>query len=95
MTSTHTQAVEAAIATAKGLTAADEPLLALSRTLAAQMDATGTDGPGTRLAATNLTTIRSLSARIGPVSGGEDNALARLRAERPRPRPTKSRRAGS
>jgi hypothetical protein len=57
------------------------------------MDATGADGPGTRLAATYLTTIRTLSARIGHVSSGEDNALARIRAERQRPKPSKSRRA--
>jgi hypothetical protein len=42
---TRTEAVEAAIAGAR-LAPADEPLLALARTLAAQMDAAGDRGPG-------------------------------------------------
>lgn len=88
----HTTAVEAAIASARGLTDADEPLVALARTLAAQMDEAGPDGPGTRLAGTYLTTIRTLMARIGPsITEADTSTLARLRAERQRPTPTKKR----
>ena len=78
----HSTAVEAAIeAAGDKLTAADKPLLELARTLATQMDATGLDGPGTRLAGTYLICVRTLAARIGtPPSDRTATPLARLRA---------------
>lgn len=91
--STHADAVEAAIAAARGLTQTDEPLVALARTLARQLDAAGTEGPGTRLASTYLTTLRTLMARIGPSDAAATSTLAELRAKRQQPKPTKKRRA--
>lgn len=79
----HTNAVEAAIeAAGTDLDDTDQPLLELARTLAAQMDDAGPKGPGTRLAATYLTTIRTLAARIPAPSDKKPagGALARLRA---------------
>ncbi len=96
--STHTAAVEAAIGAASArLTAADQPLLELARVLARQVDAAGPDGPGTRLAGTYLTTIRTLMARLGPlVDTGGVSKLAELRAVHNRQSPrTKQRQAGS
>ena len=90
----HSEAVEAAIAASRGLTRGDEPLLALARTLAAQMDAAEPEGPGTRLAGTYLTTVRTLMARLGPLIDEDGiSTLARLRSERQQPKPTKKRRA--
>ncbi len=85
----HSTAIEAAIeAAGSKLTAADGPLLELARTLAAQMDATGPDGPGTRLAGTYLTCVRTLAARIGtPPADRTATRLARLRAEHATVRP--------
>lgn len=82
----HSQAVEAAIhAGAERLTRADEPLLELARTLARQVDDAGPDGPGTRLAGTYLTVVRTLMARFAslPPERATDEvglALARLRS---------------
>ena len=83
MMNTHTEAVEAAVEAARAaLTDADGPLLELVRTLAVQMDATGLEGPGTRLAGTYLTAVRTLMARTSTIKvvspGGK---LAVLRAE--------------
>ena len=85
----HSSAVEAAIeAAGDRLTAADGPLLELARTLAAQMDATGLNGPGTRLAGTYLTCVRTLAARIGtPRPDRTATPLARMRAEHAKLRP--------
>lgn len=68
------------------MTPADEPLLQLARTLARQMDAAGPHGPGTRLAGTYLTAIRTLTARLGPLADQAQGSstLARLRAEHSR-----------
>ncbi len=85
MTGLHEAAVDAAIGAARGLTPADQPLLELARTLARQVDAAGVDGPGTRLAATYGTAVRSLTARLGPlVNGSGPSKLAELRALRGR-----------
>lgn len=59
---THEAAVNQAIAAAR-LEATDTALVALLRTLARQMDAAGSDGPGTRLAASYLTALRTLAQR--------------------------------
>ena len=85
----HRPAVDAAIAAAAdGLTAADQPLLQLARTLADQMDAAGSDGPGTRLAGTYLTTVRALTARLEPlVHRHHSTTLTQLRARHNRPEP--------
>ena len=89
----HEKAVEAAVEAAHGLTRTDEPLVALARTLARQMDAAGPEGPGTRLAGTYLTTLRTLMSRLGPSTDHQGTStLARLRAERQQPQPTKKRR---
>lgn len=58
----HLDAVEAAIIAAK-LSTTDAALVELLRTLARQMDAAGPDGPGTRLAASYLTALRTLAQR--------------------------------
>ena len=88
VTSVHESAVEAAIARARGLTPADEPLVQLARALARQVDAAGPDGPGTRLASTYLMAVRMLAARIGmPPADRTATPLARLRAERDKMRP--------
>jgi hypothetical protein len=82
----HSQAVEAAIEAGRGrLTRADEPLLELARTLARQVDDAGSEGPGTRLAGTYLTVVRTLMARFGRLVPDErtdeaSRALARLRS---------------
>jgi len=77
----HRTAVEAAISAAGGLTPADGPLLELARALARQVDAAGPDGPGTRLAATYLTTIRTLMLRLGPLDAVDGTSkLSQLRA---------------
>jgi len=77
----HLPAVEAAVAEAGGLTAADMPLVQLVRVLARQVDAAGSAGPSTRLAAAYLTAVRTLMARLGPPVGAEGSPkLAQLRA---------------
>lgn len=88
----HRQAIEAAIeAAGPRLTDVDRPLLALARALADQVDATGADGPGTRLAGTYLTTVRTLQARVGVVAVPKvAGKLADLRAHRARMEPTKT-----
>ena len=92
MTGVHEAAVDAAIGAARGLTPADAPLLELARVLARQVDAAGVDGPGTRLAATYGTTVRSLTARLSPlVNGSGSSKLAQLRALRDDPLPARSR----
>jgi len=91
MDDTHIAAVEAAVGAAR-LTPADEPLVALVRCLARQVDGTGAEGPGTRLASTYLVALRTLMARCPPSIDGEGTTtLARLRAERQRPKPTMKR----
>lgn len=92
----HLNAVESAVAAcAHGLTEADGPLLELARTLARQMDAAGAEGPGTRLAGTYLTTVRTLNARLGGVRRPAPTTnLARLRAGRPRGGPSRRSQAG-
>ena len=100
MKATHLAAVEAAIAdSAFGLTPADEPLLELVRVLARQMDAAGPDGPGTRLAATYLTAVRTLHARLSSaVKPTNTTRLAQMRAEtqrRKQPAQTTRERAAS
>ncbi len=82
-TDVHLAAVEAAIAdSAIGLTPADAPLLELVRVLARQVDAAGPDGPGTRLAATYLTGVRTLHARLSSVVKPTNTTrLAQMRAE--------------
>jgi hypothetical protein len=64
----HENAIEAAITAAEpSLTPADQPLLELARTLARQVDEAGLEGPGTRLAGTYLTAVRTLMARLASV----------------------------
>jgi len=92
-TGVHEAAVNGAIDAARGLTPADAPLLELARTLARQVDAAGPGGPGTRLAATYGTAVRSLTTRLSPlVNGSGSSKLASLRAERGKPKPSKKRR---
>ena len=81
--SMHTKAVEAAIeAAGASLTATDGPLLQLCRTLALQMDAAGLEGPGTRLAGTYLTAVRTLMARTASIRPEAANGkLAQLRRD--------------
>ena len=62
----HLEAVEQSIAAA-GLGPVDAPLVQLVRTLAAQMDSAGVDGPGTRLVGSYLTAVRTLTARAAAV----------------------------
>ncbi|WP_400158717.1 hypothetical protein [Arthrobacter sp. BPSS-3] len=59
----HSEAVEATL-TADGvaITGKHQALCELVRTLAEQCDAAGPDGPGTRLAGTYLTAVRTLNA---------------------------------
>ncbi len=87
----HRRAVEAAIAAAgPRLGEVDAPLLELARALADQVDATGGAGPGTRLAGTYLTTLRTLQARVGALANPRQvGKLADLRAARERNHPTK------
>jgi hypothetical protein len=79
----HRTALDTAIVAAgKKLTAVDEPLVQLTRTLANQIDAAGPGGPGTRLVGTYLTALRTLLARIGVINSVPDGGkLAKLRAE--------------
>lgn len=84
MTTNHTHAVEVAIKAAEGnLTAAHGPLLELVRALAKQMDATGTEGPGSRLAASYLSALKDFSRVSGSVTSGVD-AIDELKARRRR-----------
>lgn len=78
----HSTALETTITAAgRKLTKRDAALLALCRSLAAQMDATSS--PGTRLVASYLTALRTLSAAIdrdatsAPTPAGK---LAQLRS---------------
>jgi outer membrane murein-binding lipoprotein Lpp len=79
----HRNAVEAAVSAAGDkLTEADKPLVELARSLADQVDATGLTGPGTRLAGTYLTCVRTLLARIGTLAPDvKQSRLAKMRAE--------------
>ena len=83
MVNRHESAVEAAISAVRGLTAVDGPLVELVRALAQQVDASGPEGPGSRLAGTYLVALRTLMARLGPVDPGPSR-LSQLRAEHPR-----------
>lgn len=77
----HSDAVESAIAeNRRKLTATDEPLLELCRTLAGQMDASS--DPTAKLSASYLTAVRSLQARLDalPEQEHRGSTLARLRA---------------
>ncbi len=90
MTGVHESAVNGAIDAARGLTAADAPLLELARALARQMDS----GPaGSRLVSSYVTVVRAMTARLAPlVTGSGSSKLALLRAERGRPaQPSKRR----
>lgn len=80
--STHREAVEAAVSAAQGvLKTTDKPLIELARALADQVDASGADGPGTRLAGTYLTTLRTLHSRIGgSLEAGPATKLSKLRS---------------
>jgi len=93
----HTEAAEATITAAGGaITGKDLALCELVRTLAEQMDAAGPDGPGTRLAGTYLTAVRTLNAVIAasPAKPAQPrNGLAEVRqlrdgATKPRSRRT-------
>lgn len=73
MTGKHSQAVEAAIKAAAGnLTPTHGPLLELVRVLAEQMDATGVEGPGSRLAASYLSALKDFQRISGMVSSEVD-----------------------
>lgn len=89
---THTAAVAKAITAAK-LDATDTALVELLRTLARQMDAAGPAGPGTRLAGSYLTALRTLAQRARETTaadpttpaaraGGTTTAQRRARAQR-------------
>jgi len=90
VTGLHESAVNGAIDAARGLTAADQPLLQLARALARQMDS----GPaGSRLVSSYVTVVRSLTARLAPlVNATGSSKLAVLRAERGRPAQSSKRR---
>lgn len=79
----HTEAVEATIAAAgDAVTGNHQALCELVRTLAEQCDASGPEGPGTRLAGTYLTAVRTLNAVIAaaPAQAGKPrNGLAAVR----------------
>ena len=94
-TTTHAAAVEAAIGAASArLDPTDQPLLALARVLARQVDQAGPSGPGTRLAATYLTVVRALAARVAPlIETGGVSKLAELRALRGQQPPRTKKRA--
>jgi hypothetical protein len=80
--STHSQAVDKAIAAGTGtLTDAHAPLLELCRTLARQMDAT--DDPSTRLTAAYLSALKDLGRLLATSTQkrGAGGALARLQAQ--------------
>lgn len=68
---------------AGGFTTAGGPLVELALTLARQVDETGSGGPGTRLAGTYLTAIRTLMTHLGPQIDETpgSSTLARLRAD--------------
>jgi len=90
-TRTHARAVKAALDAATRLTPADAPVVELARTLAAQVDAAGRDGPSTRLAGTYLTCLRALTARAGPVvEVRASSPLAELRAKHARREATRA-----
>ncbi|WP_350002551.1 hypothetical protein [Pseudarthrobacter sp. WHRI 8279] len=79
----HAEAVEATITAAGGaITGKHLALCELVRTLAEQCDAAGPEGPGTRLAGTYLTAVRTLNAVIAaaPAQAGKPrNGLAAVR----------------
>ena len=90
-TRTHARAVKAALDAATRLTPADAPVVELAKTLAAQMDSSGPDGPSTRLAGTYLTCLRALAARAGPpVEVPATSPLAELRAKHTRREATRA-----
>ena len=90
-TRTHAMAVKAALDAASGLTPADAPVVELAKTLAAQMDLSGPDGPSTRLAGTYLTCLRALAVRAGPaVEVRATSPLAELRAKHTRREATRA-----
>lgn len=77
----HSEAVEATLAAAgDAITGKHQALCELVRTLAEQCDAAGPEGPGTRLAGTYLTAVRTLNAVLAPAQGAKPrNALAAVR----------------
>jgi hypothetical protein len=79
----HSRAVEAAVVS-KQLAVADGPLVELCRTLAAQVDAAGPEGPGTRLATVYGIAVGRLLRRLDELPDAEDrppSKLSLLRAE--------------
>ena len=95
----HSEAVEATLAAAgDAITGKHQALCELVRTLAEQCDASGPEGPGTRLAGTYLTAVRTLSAALAaaPAQATKPrNGLAAVRgirdgAAKPRTRKPRS-----
>lgn len=83
----HLQAVEASITAAvDALTGKHLALCELVRTLAEQMEASGPEGPGTRLAGAYLTAVRTLNAAASTDAPAQPvtpkNGRAALRAVR-------------
>ncbi len=77
---THREALEAVIASGRGqLLDADAAIIQLARTLADQCDQAGPNGPGTRLVATYLTTLRTLAPAVGRKPLQRATRLAELR----------------
>ncbi|CAM3257678.1 hypothetical protein PSET11_02177 [Arthrobacter ulcerisalmonis] len=85
----HSEAVEATLTAAgDAITGKHQALCELVRTLAEQCDATP-EGPGTRLAGTYLTAIRTLNAVVAavPAQGTKPrNGLASVRGIRDAPK---------
>jgi hypothetical protein len=79
----HSDAVEATITAAgDALSGRHRALCELVRTLAEQADAAGPEGPGTRLAGTYLTAVRTLNAVLAAVPAQAENRRSTLAAVR-------------
>jgi hypothetical protein len=82
----HSEAVEATITAAgDAITGKHQALCELVRTLAEQCDASGPEGPGTRLAGTYLTAVRTLNAVLAAApaqAAPKRNGLAAVRGIR-------------
>jgi hypothetical protein len=89
----HAKAIEAAIASGKSRLSDDQaPLIELIRVLADQMDAAGTDGPSSRLAAAYLSALKDLSRSLSSITPRMEGTgkLAQLRRDRQIQRPKAS-----
>ena len=79
----HTEAAEMTLAAAgEAVINKHRALSELVRTLAEQCDASGPEGPGTRLAGTYLTALRTLNSTVGTAAAPGPHARSPLASVR-------------